>query len=173
MSPVILVVIPEGYKGRTFIAKNALALTTSRVENSIYRILQVNPPGILAQVVGAAERFGFSYRVLDAGPPLPRWPLRIIFRHERGERRIAPRHRVLKSGQIILGKRAFVIDCTVRNLSSTGAAIWLPNAAALPPKFDLLFDNVIRHCFVVWRQADLMGVKFRSERATTGTRTSR
>jgi hypothetical protein len=91
-----------------------------------------------------------------------------IYRQERASfddlRRIAPRHRVLKSGQIILGKRAFaVIDCTVRNLSSTGAAIWLPNAAALPPKFDLLFDNVIRHCFVVWRQADLMGVKFRSE----------
>jgi hypothetical protein len=80
MSPVILVVMPEGYKGRAFIAKNALTLTTSKVEKSIYRILEINPPGILTQVVGAAERFGFFYRVLDAGPPLPRWPLRIIFR---------------------------------------------------------------------------------------------
>jgi hypothetical protein len=56
-----------------------------------------------------------------------------------------------------------VVDCTVRNFSSTGAAIWLPNATALPPKFDLLFDNTIRHCIVVWRQADLIGVKFMSE----------
>jgi hypothetical protein len=71
MSPVILVVLPEGYKGRAFIAKNAPALTTSRVEKSIHKILEVNFPGILAKVVGAAERFGFSYRVLDAGPPLP------------------------------------------------------------------------------------------------------
>jgi hypothetical protein len=55
-----------------------------------------------------------------------------------------------------------MIDCTVRNFSSTGAAVWLPNAAVLPPKFDLLFDNAIQHCIVVWRQADRMGVKFRS-----------
>ena len=173
MSPVILVVMPEGYKGRAFIAKNAQALTASRVEKSICNILEANSPGVLAQIVGAAERFGFSYRVLRAEPPLPRWPLMIIFPHERGERRISPRHRVLRSGKIILGKRASMTDCTVRNFSSTGAGIWLPDATALPPKFDLLFDNVIRHCFVVWRQADLMGVKFRSERATTGTRTSR
>jgi PilZ domain len=163
MSAAILVVMPEGYQGRAFAAKFAPALTSSRVEKSIYNILEAPSPGLLARIVGAAERFGFSYRVLDAGPSLPRWPLRIIFPHERGERRIAPRHRVLKSGQIILGRKASVLDCTIRNFSSTGAAIWLPNAAALPPKFDLLFDNAIRHCIVVWRQAGLVGVKFRSE----------
>jgi hypothetical protein len=96
------------------------------------------------------------------GPPVPRWPLSIIFPHERGERRTVPRHKLLKAGKIILGKRASMIDCTVRNFSSTGAAVWLPNAAVLPPKFDLLFDNAIQHCIVVWRQADRMGVKFRS-----------
>jgi hypothetical protein len=166
MSPAILVVMPEGYQGRAFVAKNAPALTSSRAKKSIYSILEANSPGVLAQIVGAAERFGFSYRVLDAGAPLPRWPLRIIFRHKRGERRIAPRHKVLKSGQIIIsGKRARIIDCTVQNFSSTGTAIRLPNAAALPPKFDLFFDNAIRHCIVVWRQGDLMGVKFRPERA--------
>jgi hypothetical protein len=171
MSPAILVVIPEGYQRRALVAKNVPALTISRLKKSIYSILEANPPGVLAQIVSAAERFGFSYRVLDAGAPLPRWPLRIILRHERGERRIAPRHSVLRSGQIIVpGKRARVIDCTVRNSSSTGAAIRLPNAAALPPKFDLFFDNAIRHCIVVWRQGDLMGVKFRSERATIRAR---
>jgi hypothetical protein len=166
MSPAILVVMPEGYQGRAFVAKNAPALTSSRAKKSIYSILEANSPGVLAQIVGVAERFGFSYRVLDVGAPLPRWPLRIIFRHERGERRIAPRHKVLKSGQIIIpGKRARIIDCTVQNFSSTGATIRLPNAAALPPKFDLFSDNAIRHCIVVWRQGDLMGVKFRPERA--------
>jgi hypothetical protein len=161
MSPAILVVMPKGYKGRAFIAENAPALTSSRVAKSICNILEANSPGVLAQIVGAAERFGFSYRVLGTGPPLPRWPLRVIFRHEHGERRIAPRYKVLRSGQIIIsGQKAVVIDCTVRNFSSTGAAIRLPNAAALPPRFDLLFDNAIRHCIVAWRQADLMGVKF-------------
>ena len=37
------------------------------------------------------------------------------------EHRIAPRHRVLKAGSIIFGGGA--IDCTVRNLSETGAAL--------------------------------------------------
>jgi hypothetical protein len=160
---IVLVVIPDGYQGRAFAAKIAPALTSSRARKSIYNTMEADSPGVLAQIVSAAERVGFSYRVLDPGPPLPRWPLRILFPHERGERRTVPRHRILKSGQIIFGKRASVIDCTVRNFSSSGAAIWLPNAAVLPPKFDLLFDKAIRHCIVVWRQADLMGVKFRSE----------
>ena len=163
MSAVILVVMPEGSQGRAFVAKIAPALSTSKLRSSIYRILEAGSPNVLANIVGAAKRFGFSYRVLHKGPPLPRWPLRIIFPHERGERRSAPRHRVLKSGQIILGRGASVIDCSIRNLSSTGAAIRLTNAPAIPPKFDLLFDNAIRHCIVVWRQADLLGVKFRSE----------
>jgi hypothetical protein len=67
----------------------------------------------------------------------------------------------MKTGKIILHKRASVIDCTVRILSFTGAGISLPNAADLPPKFELQFDNAIQHCIVVWRQADRMGVKFR------------
>ena len=162
MSSAILVVMPEDSQRRAFFAKIAPALTTSRVKKSIYKILEADSPSVLAQIVGVAERFGFSYRVLDAGPPLPRWPLRIIFPHERGERRVAPRHRVLRSGKIILGKRAFVIDCIVRNLSSTGACISLPNATALPPKFDLLFENAVWHCTVVWRHSDRMGVKFRT-----------
>jgi PilZ domain len=160
---IVLVVTPESYHGRAFVAKIAPALTISSAGKSIYNILKADSPRVLAQIVGAAERFGFSYCVLRAGPPLPRWPLM----SERGERRIAPRHKVLKSGKIILGKRASVIDCTVRNLSSTGAAIWLPNAAALPRKFDLLFDNVVRHRIIVWRKADLIGVKFRSTPEST------
>jgi hypothetical protein len=159
---IVLVIMPEGYRGQEFVAKIAPALTSSRVEKSIYNIVSADSLGVLLKIVGAAERFGFSYRVLHPGPPVPRWPLRIIFPHERGERRTVPRHKLLKAGKIILGKRASIIDCTVRNFSSTGAAIWLPDAPVLPPKFDLLFDNAIRHCIVVWRQADRMGVKFRS-----------
>jgi hypothetical protein len=159
---IVLVVIPDGYQGRAFAAKIAPALTSSRARKSIYNIMEADSPGVLAQIVSAAERVGFSYRVLDPGPPLPRWPLRIVIPHERGERRIAPRHRVLKSGHIILGKRDSVIGCTVRNFSSTGACIWLPNSTALPPKFDLLFENAVWHCTVVWRHVDRIGVKFRT-----------
>ena len=159
---IVLVVIPDGYQGRAFAAKIAPALTSSRARKSIYNIMEADSPRVLAQIVSAAERVGFSYRVLDPGPPLPRWPLRIVIPHERGERRIAPRHRVLKSGHIILGTRDSVIGCTVRNFCSTGACISLPNSTALPPKFDLLFENAVWHCTVVWRHVDRIGVKFRT-----------
>jgi hypothetical protein len=42
------------------------------------------------------------------------------------------------------------VDCTVRNFSSAGAALWLKNGANLPAKFDLNFDNATWHCTVVW-----------------------
>jgi hypothetical protein len=41
------------------------------------------------------------------------------------ETRIAPRHRVMKAGTIEFGSSA--IDCTVRNLSITGAALEVSN----------------------------------------------
>jgi hypothetical protein len=39
---------------------------------------------------------------------------------------------------------------------------WLKNAVNLPVKFDLHFDNVTRHCIVVWRRPYWMGVRFKS-----------
>jgi hypothetical protein len=63
-------------------------------------------------------------------------------------------------GKIILDKRTSV-DCAVRNFSSAGAALWLKNAANLPVKFDLHFDNAAWHCIAVWRRPYWIGVKFR------------
>jgi len=76
------------------------------------------------------------------------------------ERRTAQRHRTFKAGKIILHGSS-VIDCTIRNISGTGALIALPNAATLPAEFDLQFDGETRHCTVAWRRIDRMGVKFR------------
>jgi hypothetical protein len=39
------------------------------------------------------------------------------------ERRTAQRHRTLKAGKIVLHQGSSVIDCTVRNVSASGAAI--------------------------------------------------
>jgi hypothetical protein len=64
-------------------------------------------------------------------------------------------------GEIILA-RGPSIDCAVRNFSPAGAGLWLKNAVSLPVNFDLHFDNVIRHCIVVWRRPYRMGVRFRS-----------
>jgi hypothetical protein len=81
--------------------------------------------------------------------------------YERAERRLIPRHYILMVGRITLA-RGLSVDCTVRNFSPAGAALWLKNAVSLPVKFDLHFDDVTRHCIVVWRRPYLMGVRFKS-----------
>jgi hypothetical protein len=82
-----------------------------------------------------------------------------ILAAERAERRIVPRHQAQLVGKIILGKGTHV-DCSVRNFSPAGAALWLPGAATLPVRFDLHFDNATRRCIVVWRRIYWLGVKF-------------
>ncbi len=77
------------------------------------------------------------------------------------ERRSAQRHRTLKAGKIVLNQGASVLDCTVRNLSATGAAVSLPNTATVPAEFELQFDGETRSCTVAWRRLDKIGVKFK------------
>src|SRR5712671_681129 len=77
------------------------------------------------------------------------------------ETRIAPRHRVLKAATIVFGGRA--IDCTVRDLSITGAALEVPNQIGIPAKFTLVVpgDGLSLPCNVVWRSGYRIGVTFR------------
>lgn len=76
------------------------------------------------------------------------------------EARRVPRHRVLKTGTIDLGGGA--IDCTVRNLSSTGAALEVINQAGIPEKFKLVVtgDGLNQPCHIVWRKGTRIGVTF-------------
>jgi len=76
------------------------------------------------------------------------------------ERRTVQRHRTLKAGKIVLHGES-VLDCTIRNLSSTGASIAVPNAATVPAEFELQFDGDIRLCEVAWRRMGRLGVKFK------------
>ena len=52
------------------------------------------------------------------------------------ESRSSARNRVLKAGTIDLGGGA--IDCTVRNLSATGAALDVTDQAGIPERFTLV-----------------------------------
>ena len=76
------------------------------------------------------------------------------------ETRRAPRHRVLKAGTIEFDGGA--IDCNVRNLSGTGAAIEISSQFGIPDKFTLLVpsDGLHLPCCVVWRKAYRIGVTF-------------
>ena len=78
------------------------------------------------------------------------------------EKREFPRHRTLKSGQIVVHPRASVFDCTVRNLSPKGALLVVASLAGIPDKFDLVLRATGEHhaCRVIWRGEDRLGVEF-------------
>jgi hypothetical protein len=76
------------------------------------------------------------------------------------ETRASPRHRVLKAGTIEFGGGA--IDCVVRNLSATGAALEISSHVGIPERFALVVpsDGLHLRCDVVWRKNFRIGVTF-------------
>lgn len=76
------------------------------------------------------------------------------------ERRDKGRHRVLKAGTIEFGGGA--IDCTIRNLSDTGAALDVTSPLGIPEHFTLFVQANGAHlsCTVIWRKEKRIGVKF-------------
>ena len=76
------------------------------------------------------------------------------------ETRIATRHRVLKAATIEFG--GGVIECMVRNLSITGAALEVSSQIGIPAKFTLVVpgDALNLPCAVVWRTGYRIGVHF-------------
>ena len=78
------------------------------------------------------------------------------------ERRKDERYRVLKAGKIAFNHGA-VIDCTVRNLSKSGARLDVVNQFGIPDQFILLIerDNLQFPCYVEWRKERQIGVSFK------------
>jgi hypothetical protein len=79
------------------------------------------------------------------------------------EHRITPRRRLLKSGKISFSHGA-VIDCTIRNLSESGAALEVSSPVGIPERFMLVVEADDRHLpsRVVWRKHSRIGVHFES-----------
>ena len=76
------------------------------------------------------------------------------------EKRAAQRHRVFKGATITF--EGLGVACTVRNLSSGGAAIDLDGRVLLPPSFMLSIscDHVARKCRTEWRDDKRVGLAF-------------
>jgi hypothetical protein len=74
--------------------------------------------------------------------------------------RIASRRRVLKAGSIEFAGGA--IDCTVRNISETGAALDVLSPLYIPDRVTLVMqtEQSKRPCRVVWRKERRIGVTF-------------
>jgi hypothetical protein len=67
------------------------------------------------------------------------------------DRRIAPRRRVLKSAFIVISDKAPKLECTVRNISDTGAALQVSTTIGIPARYDVIVDGVRYHFRSVWR----------------------
>jgi hypothetical protein len=78
------------------------------------------------------------------------------------DRRRSPRKKVLKGGRTAW-PNGDSTECTVHNLSATGAHLQI--RGPVPKTFNLIIDGdqVSRSCCVVWRNASRVGVKFEGE----------
>jgi hypothetical protein len=76
------------------------------------------------------------------------------------ERRIAPRKRVLKTAFIVISEKMPKLECTVRNISDTGAALQVSATFGISTHFDVIIDGVRHHCRSVWRTDTKIGVAF-------------
>ena len=76
------------------------------------------------------------------------------------EHRIAPRRRMFKAGTIEFGGGG--MECTVKNLSDTGAALEILSPLDVPDRFTLFVpsDQFKRRCHVVWRKERRVGIAF-------------
>lgn len=79
------------------------------------------------------------------------------------ERRAAQRSRSLLGAKIIFNRGGSVLDCVVRNISTSGAQIKLENSISPPETFELHVANGEKfQCTVVWRKTGAIGVHFLS-----------
>jgi hypothetical protein len=75
-----------------------------------------------------------------------------------------PRRRVLKAGLVCFNGRHSTLPCTVRDLSDGGAKLVTTGSIAVPDTFELYIelDGMWVGCQVVWRQREVVGVRFTS-----------
>jgi PilZ domain len=79
------------------------------------------------------------------------------------ERRSVRRTRILRNAEIMVdGHAPTKVQCTLQDLTSSGACLTLASTYAVPETFELTLDHgrSRRPCRVRWRTGDRMGVSF-------------
>jgi|SRR5215217_334736 len=76
------------------------------------------------------------------------------------QRRRAERKRSLLAGKLSNADSSLTVDCTIRDLSDTGALVELVSPELLPKALRLLVikEGVVRDAEVVWRRGNRMGL---------------
>jgi hypothetical protein len=95
-------------------------------------------------------------------------------REEKGslmiENRSKKRWRTVLKGQVVFNNRSSVLDCSVQDLSETGARICFTDAVEVPPEFDLEIPSrrLRISARLIWSREASHGVMF-LEKAKAGT----
>lgn len=77
------------------------------------------------------------------------------------DQRASPRQRTLKGGRIVINDGYSTFQCTVRNLSETGARLKIASIIGIPETFQLVMDDGRKFaCQVAWKTETEIGVKF-------------
>lgn len=78
------------------------------------------------------------------------------------EMRHAERIRSFLRAQIIFNNRMSTIDCTIKNISATGAKVALSDSLAVPTEFEIDIPQKGRsyRARLVWREKEAIGVEF-------------
>jgi hypothetical protein len=87
------------------------------------------------------------------------------------ERRGVGRTRIRHNAEIVVTRRgATTLQCTLQNLTSTGACLTLASTYQVPDTFELTFDRGRSHrpCQVKWRTGDKLGVSFKKPGEQSG-----
>jgi hypothetical protein len=77
------------------------------------------------------------------------------------DERVAPRLFQKRRGTAIFNGRA-QLDCTIRDLSATGARLNFGHPTFLPRTFSLRFDSEDQRVTVVWQRGQYAGVRFQT-----------
>jgi hypothetical protein len=89
------------------------------------------------------------------------------------QRRASPRSRTLLEGHIIYNNRLSRMECTVRDLSETGARIVFEQPVKVPAQFELHIPKrkLVRHAQVMWYDGQNHGIMFLDDEARPPVRT--
>ncbi len=84
---------------------------------------------------------------------------------EDDDRRSSKRRRTVLKGRVVFNNRSSVLDCTVRDLSNTGAQLAFADVFALPPDFDLEVPSksLQVQAHLMWSRGKHHGVRFDRE----------
>jgi len=87
-------------------------------------------------------------------------------------KRVARRSRVLKGAKLVHMRNWSLVDCTIKDISLTGAKLICGDQYSVPEEFRFLIpsDNTIQPAKVVWRKNNMLGIVFTGEKTRAPVR---